>query len=71
MKPQFPLTILFADGEAWVLDNEEMIPGTLEWFDSDDPAEEANVTDARGRSVRLHVVALVVRKCELRVEPCR
>ena len=66
MPPLFPLTVAFDDGECWVLNSESEIPGTLEWFDSDDPDEHATVTDAAGRAVRLRVVALDVQILELK-----
>lgn len=57
MDPEFPLVIRSREGEEdWVLDSPAEIPGTLEWFDSDDPEEAVDVYDAKGRRVRLKVV---------------
>ena len=66
MKPSFPLKVIFhEDGEAWIISDEEDAACTLEWFDSDNPDENASVTDSMGRKVRLVVDELVLKKCEL------
>ena len=52
--PEFPLTISYhSDGNAWTFESADELLSTLDWFDSDDPAERASVMDARGRLVRL------------------
>ena len=52
--PEFPLTISYhGDGNAWTFESADELLSTLDWFDSDDPAERASVMDARGRLVRL------------------
>lgn len=66
MEPLFPLTIRFADGETQTVQDREDAACNLEWFDSDDPQEPAQVTDSAGRSVRLKVERLAVVLCELR-----
>lgn len=52
--PEFPLTITYhSDGNAWTFETADELLSSLDWFDSDDPAERASVVDARGRLVRL------------------
>lgn len=52
--PEFPLTISYhRDGNAWTFENADDLLSTLDWFDSEDPAERASVVDARARLVRL------------------
>ena len=65
-KPQYPITVLFKeDGDKWVLDNEQELGNSLEWFNSNDPEEKAEVTDALGRNVEVIVEKLEVKKCVL------
>ena len=66
MKPEFPIVVKLSDGDEWRLANESEIPGTLEWFDTEDPEEDALVVDAKGREVSLKVVALEVVRCQLK-----
>ena len=55
-KPQYPITVLFKeDGDKWVLDNEQELGCNLEWFDSKDPEQNTEVTDALGRNVEVVV----------------
>ncbi len=66
MTPEFPITVTFhEDGEIWVLDSIAELACNLEWFDSDDPEENASVTDATGRPVRIKVENLDVLVFEL------
>jgi hypothetical protein len=66
MKPEFPLSILFrATGEVVLIETPEEPETELEFFDSDNPGENAIVTDAKGRRVRLVVEACSFRICEL------
>lgn len=52
--PEFPLTISYhSDGNAWTFETLDELLASLDWFESDDPAERASVVDARGRLVRL------------------
>ncbi len=49
MKPEYPIKVLFKeDGEEWFFENKKDIAQNLEWFDSDDPSENAIVTDKNG-----------------------
>jgi hypothetical protein len=65
-EPQYPITVLFNDdGEKWILDNEQELGNNLEWFNSNDPEENAEVTDALGRNVEIFVEKLEVKKCIL------
>ncbi len=52
MKPEFPLKVIFNDGDEWILNNVEEVEGSLEWFDSDEPQEEATLLDKLNRPVR-------------------
>lgn len=65
MNPEFPIRVKFADGDEWVLENEDQVANNLEWFDTDDPQEDTEVIDARERAVRLKVVGLKVIHCEI------
>lgn len=59
MEPEFPLTVTFLDtNEEWIMDNKDDIRNELEWFDSNDPEENARVIDKSGRQVDLKVAAL-------------
>ena len=52
--PEFPLTISYhSDANAWTFETADELLSSLDWFDSDDPAERASVVDARGRLARL------------------
>ena len=54
--PEFPVMITFhRDRDAWTLETAEELISALPWFDSDDPAQAATVSDARGRVVRLRI----------------
>jgi hypothetical protein len=65
-EPTFPIRVVFhEDGDEWVLGSVEELVSSLEWFDSDDPAENASVVDASGRRVRLRVEWLELRRLEL------
>lgn len=65
-KPSFPLLVVFhEDNDRWVLNNIDEVAQNLEWFDSDDPDEQATVTDSLGRLVKLKVEALTVIECTL------
>jgi hypothetical protein len=64
--PEFPIKVVFnEDGAEWILENEEEAACTLEWFNSEDPEENAIVTDHYGRIVRLKVEQLKIQICEL------
>ncbi len=69
MKPRLPIKVLFLeDGDEWILDNEIEIATSLEWFDSDSPDENAIVTDADGRLVRVKVEKLEIITLELNMQ---
>ena len=56
MNPEFPVTVTFhEDREAWTAESLDELVAGLPWFDSDDPAQRATVTDALGRLVRLRI----------------
>jgi hypothetical protein len=66
-QPEYPLTVTFHEsGEIWTLVDLDDAACNLEWFDSDDPEEQAVVVDNKGRPVRLKIESLKVIKCELK-----
>jgi len=65
MKPEFPLKVIFDDGDEWILNTVEEVEGSLEWFDSDEPEEEATILDKLNRPVRLKVQGLRLSVFEL------
>lgn len=66
MKPKFPLKIRYHEtGEEDTFDDELDVAQNLEWFDSENHKERAEVTDSEGRPVRLKVEKLDVLVCEL------
>ena len=59
-KPQYPITVRCDDDDdegPYIFDNEGELAQTLEWFDSEDPEQEATAHDAHGRRVRILVIA--------------
>ena len=66
MRPAFPLRVRFREnGDEWSLDSEDEVAENLEWFNSADASENAQVWDANGRRVRIKVEALRVLVLEL------
>ena len=66
MTPEFPVTVtLHEEGEVFVLNSLKELACQLEWFDSDDPEENASVTDAKGRAIRTKIEKLSVLVFEL------
>ena len=66
MLPEFPLTVrFFEDDTTIVLRSKEEVECDLEWFDSDDPEQHAEVRDAQDRPVRLVVRDLLLITLEL------
>lgn len=66
MQPEFPLTVrFFEDDTTMVLNSREEVECNLEWFDSDDSEQHAEVRDAHNRSVRLVVRDLSLITLEL------
>ena len=63
--PQYPITVRFDDGEEWVLQNEAELASSLEWFDSEDPTQEAAALDAAGNKICVVVRAHKLLKLEL------
>jgi len=66
-EPQFPITVTFHEnGETWALSDLNDAACNLEWFDSDDEGEKADVVDREGHPVRLKVQSLKIVVCELK-----
>jgi hypothetical protein len=63
--PRFPITVRFGDGEEWVFRNEAELASSLEWFDSDDPTQDAAALDAAGNEIRVVVREHQLLKLEL------
>lgn len=58
-RPKFPVKIIFfEDHDEWIFENEGEIASNLEWFDSRNPAENAEVVDQLNRRVRVKVEKL-------------
>ena len=56
--PELPITITsHPDGDAWTFETLDELVSSLVSFDSEDPAQPASVTDARGRPTRLAISA--------------
>lgn len=67
--PEFPLTVVYSNGEREVFDDEEHLVLNLEWFDSDPSGggeERLLVIDRLGRRVRLRIDKFEITWCELR-----
>jgi hypothetical protein len=66
LQAEFPIMVTFHEGgDEWVLDSIDEVACSLEWFDSDDPDENASVIDGKDRPVRIKVEALRVLRFEL------
>lgn len=66
---EYPIKIIFhEDNEEWILNNEIEVANNLEWFNSQDPEENATITDNKGRPVRLIVKELEIVVCELAIK---
>ncbi|MFK7795120.1 MAG: hypothetical protein AB8B89_07225, partial [Gammaproteobacteria bacterium] len=63
--PKYPLTVKYHEGDIVVADNEVEACCELEWLDTDDEVDPVVVTDALGRKVRLRIIALDIKACEL------
>jgi hypothetical protein len=71
-QPELPITVTFhEDGEQWTLNSIPEIAGSLEWFDSDHPSEDAYVVDRKGLRFRLVVGQLDVIVFELELRSSR
>ena len=59
IEPVFPIVVEFLeDGTVWTLESVSEVETNLEWFDSEDPEENAVVRDANNRLVSLKVKQL-------------
>jgi len=72
-KPLFPIKYVFHgdendDPEEEAYEDLKELACNLEWFDSEDPEENATILDAQGRQVRLKIVALDAIVFELKKE---
>ena len=55
MSPQFPLRIIFDDGETAVIGSPEELVAEIDTIDSTDPRNRVWVRDALDRTVRLRM----------------
>jgi hypothetical protein len=53
--PEFPIRILFDDGECLVVESPEELMAAVETIDSTDPAARLWIRDGRDRTVRLRM----------------
>ena len=61
--PKYPIRVKYNyDGEEIEFEDEAIMASHLEWFDSENPEEDALVTDRLGREVILKVEELEVVK---------
>lgn len=66
-RPEYPIKVVFKeDGETWILNNEEELATSLEWFDSESPTENAMAIDNQGRAIRIKVEKLELVTFELK-----
>jgi len=66
VRPEFPIRVSFhEDDDVWVLDSFDELAFSLEWFDSNDPDENASVVDRKERAVRVKVERLELLRFEL------
>lgn len=64
-RPQFPLTLIYSDGEECVVDSKIDLERDIEWLDTEDEEEPVEVKDALGRSVVVKMRFLQIEKLEL------
>jgi hypothetical protein len=62
MKPEFPLRLIFDDGEVAVIESPEELMATIDSIDSDDP--RVWVRDALDRTVRLRMRGGMIERLE-------
>ena len=55
MRPEFPLRVIYDDGECLVIGSPEDLMESLETIDSGDPANRVWIRDERDRTVRLRM----------------
>jgi hypothetical protein len=65
MKPEFPLRLIFDDGECVVIDSPEALLEEIPSIDSGDPRSSVWIRDALDRSVQLRVRNGVIEVLEL------
>lgn len=67
-EPEFPITIEFLeDNTKWLLKNSHELEINLEWFDSEDPEENAIVLDFKSRPVILKIECLELKEFRLKL----
>jgi hypothetical protein len=55
MSPEFPLRIIFDDGETTVIDSPEELMAEIDTIDSTDPRNRVWIRDVNDRTVRLRM----------------
>lgn len=55
MSPEFPLRIIFDDGEVAVIASPEELIGEIDTLDSTDPRNRVWIRDSHDRTVRLRM----------------
>ncbi len=71
MKPVFPLCIRTEEGVEEVVNSEEELATSLEWFDSTKSDGSVVITDALGRPVVLRIDAMEITVLEVGEDPGR
>ena len=65
MTPEFPLRILFDDGESRTIETPEELLDSIDTLDSADPANRLWIRDALDRTVRLRLRGGIVEQLEV------
>jgi hypothetical protein len=65
MTPEFPLRIIFDDGEMAVIETPEELLAEIDTIDSTDPRNRVWIRDANDRTVRLRMRAGMVELIEV------
>jgi len=63
--PEFPLRMIFDDGEVSVVDSPEELLAQVDTIDSSDPANRLWIRDAEDRTVRLRMRGGIVELIEV------
>jgi len=67
VRPQYPLTVRFNDGEVETIADDRDACCNLEWLDTDDAEDPVVVSDALGRRVRMRMAFCEIAVCEIAV----
>lgn len=65
MNPEFPLRIIFDDGEIVVIESPEELLAEVDTIDSTDPRNRVWIRDAADRTVHLRMRAGIVERIDV------